>query len=47
MSEAKPSAFETFREAAKKIIAVPREELLKREAKYQQARKVKNRKRHR
>jgi hypothetical protein len=47
VSEAKPTALENFREAAKKIISVSREEILKREEKYQAARKTKSRKKHR
>lgn len=44
MSESKQTAFENFRKAAKKIVAVPREEILKREAKYQAERKAKKQK---
>jgi hypothetical protein len=47
VSESKTTAFENFRKAAKKIVAVPREEILKREAKYQAERKIKNQKRDR
>jgi hypothetical protein len=34
-----PSEFEKFATLTKKVIAVPREEILKREAEYQQSRK--------
>lgn len=47
MPESKTTAFESFRKAAKKIVAVPREEILKREAAYQAERKAKKQERHR
>jgi hypothetical protein len=39
--------FENFRALTKRVIATPKSEIDSREAKYQQARKTKNRKRHR
>jgi hypothetical protein len=40
-------AFDKFRDLTAKIMAVPKSKIDAREAKYRQARKVKNRKRHR
>jgi hypothetical protein len=47
VSEPDPKAFERFRALTKRVMATPKNEIDAREAKYQQLRKTKNRKRHR
>jgi len=41
VSEAKPTAFENFRALAKKVVAVPKKEIAKRETEYRNGRKSK------
>lgn len=47
VSEMSSTAFEKFHALTKKVISVPKSKIDAREAKYRQARKPKNRKRHR
>jgi len=47
VSEANPTAFESFRNLTKRVMSVPKSKIDAREVKYQAARKTKNRKRHR